>query len=113
MSFIALFTRVSWGSGLFICVMSYVTQRPVWTCVLLLAGLVFIAKLYLHIVVFWSLCSQVVLAGGKYVLWRNSGCECKGRLLFLGKSTDFAIWAKLFPGWRIIMTGKLRREKTV
>ena len=39
-----------------------------------------IAKLCLHVVVFWFLCSQVVLAGGKYVLWRNFGCGCKGHL---------------------------------
>ena len=44
---------------------------------------------------FWFLCSQVVLAGGKYVLWRNFGCGCKGHLLFPGKRTDFAFWAKL------------------
>ena len=33
-----------------------------------------IAKLYLYVAMFWFLCSQVVLAGGKYVLWRNFGC---------------------------------------
>ena len=72
----------------------------------------FIAKLYLHVVVFWFLpCSQVVLAGGKYVLWRNLGCECKGHFLFPGKSTDFAFWVKLCPGWRTIMTDELRGEK--
>ena len=57
-----------------------------------------------------------MLAGGKYVLWRNLGYECKGHLLFPGKSTDFAFWAKLCHGWRImtiIMTGKLRGEKNV
>ena len=75
-----------------------------------------IAKLYLHVVVFWFLCSQVLMAGGEYVLWRNFGCGCKGHLLFPGKRTDFAFWAKLCPGWpimTIIMTGKLRGEKTV
>ena len=36
-SFIPLYTRVSWGGGggLFIRVMSYVTQRSVRACVLL------------------------------------------------------------------------------
>ena len=49
--------------------------------------------------------------GGREI-W-NSGRECKGHLLFPGKSTDYAFWAKLCPGWRIIMTGKLRGQKTV
>ena len=35
MSFIVLFTRVSWGSGLYVRVMSYVTQPTVRACVLL------------------------------------------------------------------------------
>ena len=34
-SFIALFTRVSWGSGLYVRVMLYVTQPTVRACVLL------------------------------------------------------------------------------
>ena len=51
--------------------------------------------LYLYVVMLWFLCSQVVLAGGKYVLWRNFGCGCKGHMLFPGKRTDFAFWAKL------------------
>ena len=34
-SFIALFTRVSWGSGLYVRVMLYVTQPSVRACVLL------------------------------------------------------------------------------
>ena len=34
-SFIVLFTRVSWGSGLYVRVMSYVTQPTVRACVLL------------------------------------------------------------------------------
>ena len=50
-----------------------------------------IAKLYLYVAMFWFLCSQVVLAGGKYVLWRNFGCGCKGQ----GKRTDFTFWVKL------------------
>ena len=94
-SFIALFTRVGWGSGLYVRVMLYVTQPSVRACVLLWAGWVCVAKLYLYVVMFWFLCSQVVLAGVKYVLWRNFGCGCKGRLLFPGKRTDFASWAKL------------------
>ena len=52
-------------------------------------------NLYLYVVMFWFLCSQVVFAGGKYVLWRNFGCGCKGHMLFPGKRTDFAFWAKL------------------
>ena len=95
MSFIALFTRIGWGSGLYVRVMLYVTQPSVRACVLLLAGWVCIAKLYLYVAMFWFLCSQVVLAGGKYVLWRNFGCGCKGHLLFPGKRTDFAFWVKL------------------
>ena len=47
--------------------------------------------LYLYVVMFWFLCSQVVLAGGKYVLWRNFGCGCKGHMLFPGKRTDFGL----------------------
>ena len=34
-SFIALFTHVSLGSGLYVCVMLYVTQPTVRACVLL------------------------------------------------------------------------------
>ena len=97
-SFIALFTRVGWGSGLYVRVMLYVTQPSVRACVLLWACWVCFAKLYLYVVMFWFLCSQVVLAGGgggKYVLWRNFGCGCKGHLLFPGKRTDFAFWVKL------------------
>ena len=62
-----------------------------------------IAKLYLCVVVFWFLCSQVVLAGGKYVLWRNFGCGCKGHLLFPGKRTDFAFWAKQHSRFFVIL----------
>ena len=50
------------------------------------------AKLYLYVVMFWFLCSQVVLAGGG---GGDFGCGCKGHLLFPGKRTDFAFWAKL------------------
>ena len=40
MSFIALFTRVGWGSGLYVRVMLYVTQPSVRACVLdLVSGL--------------------------------------------------------------------------
>ena len=64
-SFIALFTRVGWGSGLYVRVMLYVTQPSVRACVLLWACWVCFAKLYLYVVMFWFLCSQVVLAGGE------------------------------------------------
>ena len=56
MSFIALFTCVSWGSGLYVRVMLYVTQPSVRACVLLLGGWVCIAKLNLYVAMFWFLC---------------------------------------------------------
>ena len=94
-SFIALFTRVGWGSGLYVRVMLYVTQLWVRACVLLwacwvcFANFIFIRS-HVLVLVFTS-----CVGGGKYVLWRNFGCGCKGHMLFPGKRTDFAFWAKL------------------
>ena len=50
-----------------------------------------------------------MFCGGTWVV--NVRVICYSR-----KNTDFAFWAKLCPGWRImtiIMTGKLRGEKIV
>ena len=44
---------------------------------------------------FGSCVHKLCWRGGKYVLWRNFGSRCRGHLLFPGKRTDFAFWAKL------------------